>query len=174
MERNEVTVPAEDIPLAVITAREPVTGNPWITERWRVLGVVAGEAVRGRARARTVLRDGPEGPRVRWTGFALRLRKSEADSYYYNLIGTNPSMYVFAHCDESGEPIPTAVGLDYIEAMAHREAGNETFAVPMPPEVYRRVERFVLEHYEPEEPRMQRKHDDAPRAGRARRHDPED
>ena len=146
------------IALAVVTAHEPVHGNPWISDRWRVLGVVAGEAP-GSMRERRLMRSAPEAQEYLWTGLVLRLNASEADSYYYNLIGDNPSVYVFGKRDDEGEFIPTAVSIDYIDAMAYAESGNEMFAVPMPPEVYRRVEQFVLEHFVPEEPRQRRKRD---------------
>jgi len=147
------------VPLSVITAREPVADNPWITERWRVAGVVAGEAKGGGKITRTLLRYGPDGEQYLWTGFALRLRPVEADGYYYNIIGQNPSLYVYCEHDDSGEPRPRSITAEYIDALSHAEVGNATFAVPMPPEVYRIVEQFVLVHFEPEEPRMKRKHE---------------
>lgn len=144
------------IALAVLTAREAVHDNPWITERWRVLGVVAGESF-GSAREKRVIRSTPESEQCLWIGLSLYLNVSEADSYYYNLIGDNPCVYIFGHRDTSGEIVPTQVSVEYIEAMAHAETGNEVFSVPMPPEVYRTVEEFVLEHFVPEEPRQSRK-----------------
>lgn len=149
----------DKIPLSVITAREPVVGNPWISERWRVLGVVAGPAADGGNVTRTVLRSGPEGEQYLWSGFVLRLHASEADSYYYNIVGQNPSLYVFCQEDEGGEPCPRAITAEYIEAMAQNETGSAAHAVPMPPEVYRCIEQYVLEHFVPEEPKMKRKHE---------------
>lgn len=159
------------IMLAVLTAREPVHGNPWISERWRVLGVVAGESL-GKARKRRVVRSGPEIQEYLWTGLPLCLNVSEADSYYYNLIGDNPSVYVFGHRDDDGEFVPTQVSIEYIDAMAQGESGSEIFAVPMPPVVYRQVEEFVLEHFVPEEPRQRRKRDEGRRGGG--QHEPND
>lgn len=147
------------IPLSIITARENVRGNRWIDERWRVWGAVAGKAMNSDTIVRTLLRADPAGEQYLWSGLKLRLVPSEADSYYYNLIGQNPSLYVYCEQDDGGEPRPRFVTAEYIEAMAHRETDNPTFAVPMPPEVYRAVEAFVLEHFVPEEPKMKRKRD---------------
>jgi hypothetical protein len=147
------------ITVAVLTVREAVKGNPWITERWRILGVVAGESL-GTARERRVVRSAPDSEQYLWTGLSLLLNEPEADSYYYNLLGDNPSVYIFGHRDASGEIVPTQVSVEYIDAMAHAETGNEVFSVPMPPEVYRIVEEFVLEHFVPEEPRQSRKRGD--------------
>jgi len=149
--------PVDTISLSVITAREPVSGNRWIDERWNVLGVVPG-AVTSRIERR-VLRAGPEGEHVLWGGLSLKLRKGEVDSYYHNLIGQSPGVYVYCDQDEGGEPRPRALTVDYIDAMSHGEFGNATHKVPMPPDVYRVVEAFVLAYYKPDEPKMKRKHE---------------
>lgn len=149
------------LPLGAIVAREPVAGNRWIEERWRVSGLVCGAVVDGERR-RQLLREGPEGSQYLWSGLELRLRPGEAESYYYNLLGSNPSLYVYCERDASGELLPFSVSAEYIDAMWHQEFGNEVQAVPMPPEVYRFVEQFVMAHYTPEEPRRKRKRDAVP------------
>lgn len=146
------------IALAVVTAREAVAGNRWISERWRVVGVVASADAPGKLNRRA-LRTDTDSEQYLWTGLTLQLHPSEAESYYYNLLGTNPSVYVYCDDDPSGEPCPRFVTAEYIDAMGHRETGNSTHAVPMPPDIYRRIERYVLEHYQPEEPKMKRKRD---------------
>jgi hypothetical protein len=147
--------------LGVVVAREPVVGNRWIEERWFVMGVVAGAHVDGERRRR-LLREGPEGTQYLWSGLELRLLPMEADSYYYNLAGDNPSLYVYCRAEDDGELTPLSVSAEYIDAMWHQEFGNLAFAVPMPPEVYRTVEQFVETHYVPEEPRRKRKRDTVP------------
>lgn len=162
----EQTPPVEKrIPVAVITVREPVSGNPWIDERWKVTGVIAGERNAAGAITRTLMRYDTGGEQYLWKGFVLRLRSAEADAYYYNVVGQSPKLYVYCEHDDSGEPCPRSVTAEYIDALSHIEGGNSTFAVPMPPEVYRMIEQFVVEHYVPEEPKLRRKRDRAQRAG---------
>ncbi len=144
--------------VAVVTAREPVENNRWITERWRVLGVVPASAAA--ADERQLIRSGPEGEQYLWSGFRIQLRKSDADAYYFNLIGQNPSLQVVCQTLDDGELRPVLVTADYIDAMAHHEAGAEVQAAAIPPEVYVWLERHVLEHYSPEEKQPRRKHDD--------------
>ena len=143
----------------MLIAHEPVTGNAWISERWRLVGVVPEGTRAADAPLRELVRSGPEGEQYRWSGLVLELRATEADSYYHNLIGGNPSIYVLAQEEPGGELIPQGVTVDYIEALAYAEFGNEGLAVPMPPEIYGTVERFVLDHYVPQEPRSKRKRD---------------
>lgn len=168
---NTPAVQVSDIPMSVITAHEPVVGNAWISERWRVVGVVPDPVPQAHPLARRLLRAGPDGEQYLWSGLVLRLHPSEADSYYYNIVGHNPSVYIFCEADDSGEPRPRFVTLDYIDALSHAECGNSTFSVPMPPEIYRRVEQFVLDHYTPEEGKMKRKHERDANAGGIREDD---
>jgi hypothetical protein len=168
MAMSEVVTPVVDrIAVGVVVAREPVAGNRWIDERWRVAGVVCGAALAGE-RDRRVLREGPEGTQYLWPGLELRLLPADAESYYYNLRGDNPSLYVYCETEASGEPVPLRVDAEYIDAMWHQEFGNAVFAVPMPPEVYHLIERFAAAHYVPEEPRRKRKRDAVPGDGGGR------
>lgn len=149
---------ANSFPVSVITAREPVANNPWISERWRVVGVVPADANAPGGRA--LIRSGPEGDQYLWSGFEIRLRPSDADAYYFNLIAQNPSLQVICQTLDHGELRPVLVTADYIDAMSHREAGAEVQAVAIPPEIYVQLERFVLAHYTPEETQSRRKRDD--------------
>jgi len=146
------------IVVAVITAHEPVENNRWITERWRVVGVVPASAAADEGRR--VIRSGPGGEQYMWGGFRVQLRTSDADAYYFNLIGQNPSLQVVCQTLDNGELRPVLVTADYIDAMAHREAGAEVHAAAIPPAIYVLLEQFILEHYTPEETQSRRKRDD--------------
>ncbi len=151
--------PVETLALAVLTEHERVTGNAWLDERWRVLGVVPTADAADDTLDRRVVRTTGDAEQFLWTGLKLVLRASEVDGYYHNLLGTTPHVYVLTQLNDDGEPVPVEISLEYSEALAYSEFGNESFAVPMPAELYRRVEKFVLEHYVPEEPRRKRKRD---------------
>jgi len=148
---------SESLPVAVVTAREPVKDNPWISQRWRVVGVVraAHDAVAGR----TQIRSGPDGEQYLWNGLQIQLRESEADSYYYNLVDVPARVILLCQTGDDGEPRPVVVTADYIDAMAHREAGADVHAVAIPPDLYVWLEQYVVAHYIPEEKQTRRKHD---------------
>jgi len=156
----ESTASVQVFPVCVLTARERVHGHAWIDERWRVTGVQRGNdrPVAGPVE-RHPIQATAEGESYLWTGLSLVLRASEVDAYYFNLLGATPHVYVLTQLNDDGEPVPIEVSLEYSEALAFSEFGNDCFAVPMPAELYRYVERFVLEHYVPEEPRSKRKRD---------------
>jgi hypothetical protein len=160
---------ADRFPVSVIIAQEPVQNMRWISERWTVLGVVGGQNVTEGTIERKLIRAGQEGNQYLWTGFSLTLLRSAADSYYYNLMGKSPSVYVVCHRKEEGKEItPFLTTVEYIAATAYGEVNTEVFAVPMPPEIYRWVEQFVLENFVPEEKKSKRKHADGFKEG----HDP--
>lgn len=158
---------AQSFPVGVVTARERVSGNRWITERWRVVGVVPGGAAAGRT-GRQLAYAGADGEQYLWGGFAIRLNETDADAYYYNLVGQNPSVQVICERADNGELLPRVTTVDYIDAMSFREAEYEVHAVPMPPELYVWVERYVLDHYVPEEKPLRRKRDGREGEGRRR------
>jgi len=160
--------------VSVIVGREPVTNNRWITERWRVIGVVASATPQAGDKERTMIYSGADGTHYLWPGFEIRLYPPEAESYYRNLLGQMPSLYVTCQLEEDSELIPVAVSADYAEAGARREAGDELEVVGMPPEVYRWLEAFVVQHYTPEEPKMKRKRPDMHRTGGPRLYEPND
>jgi len=156
MHTANIEIAPDSFPVSVITAREPVADNPWISERWRVVGVVPG--VPGEECVQ--IRSGPDGEQYLWSGFTIRLRESEADSYYFNLVAQNPNLQVICQATDAGELRPVLVTADYIDGMAHREAGANVHGVAIPPDIYLWLERYVLEHYTPEEKKSRRKHDD--------------
>lgn len=159
MSSEQTPNPIVHVPVAIVTAREPVSGNRWIDERWKVAAIVIDPEVAHPGIARSLMSMGPEGEKYLWTGFKLRLHPSEADAYYYNMIGQSPKLYVYCEYDDAGEPRPRSVTAEYIDAMSDFEADNATFSVPMPAEIFRIVEPFVREHYVPEEPKQRRKRD---------------
>ena len=86
-------------------------------------------------------------------------KRDAAESYWHTLVGRRPSLYVACRGDLDGAMKPCTVSADYDEAGAYMEADDTVFAVPIPPEVYRWLEAFVLRHYRPAPPRKRRRAD---------------
>jgi len=145
-------------PVAVMTKRLPADPTkPWLNERWRVTGVVVNSQLSGPAGQ--CIRTAADGDDYLWSGLTLQLYKDEAESYYHNLLSARPCLYVISAADEQGVPRPQQVSASFDEANAYMEAEQEADAVPMPPEIYRWIEGFVLAHYVPE-PRRKRSRQD--------------
>jgi hypothetical protein len=93
-------------------------------------------------------------------GFRVRLHRDECESYYHNLRSPRPHCYVLTRPGAEGEPVPFLVSACFDEANAYLEGEDvQAYAVDMPPEIYRWVEAYVLEHYVPR-PRRKRERDD--------------
>ena len=85
-----------------------------------------------------------------WTGLAVELFADEAESYYHNLMVGNPGCYVVTRPRKDGVPEPVLVTLSFDAGQAYQEAGETVYAVPLPPELYRATEAFVIANYVPE------------------------
>lgn len=79
----------------------------------------------------------------------LRLFEDECESYYHNLMSPNPGCFVIAREDERGRPVPFLVSLSFDEAHAYQEGDDLVYSVPIPVELYRWMEAYVVEHYAP-------------------------
>ncbi len=144
--------------LSVIVEFHKARDNRWAEGYWQVSGVVAGNqtgehSVRGRQ-----LHAATQGQQYLWTGLHVNLFRDDAESYYYNLVSGNPSVFIICSQEAGEPPQPFIATLSYGEATSYMETDEVVESVDMPPELYRWAERFVLEHYVPEK-RMKRKRD---------------
>ncbi len=144
--------------VSVITEKQAVQQHRWLTERWRVLGIAL--AHEKQAIQRLPMRSSAQEEHYLWQGFVLQLHVDEAESYYHNLMADTPKLFVVCRPSvDSSEPQPFLVTLSYDEACAYLEADAEVHDVPIPPEIYRWAEYYVLEHYVPAEPKKRRRKD---------------
>lgn len=135
-----------------------MTGMRWITSRREVIAVVAGAGSGTDESRHELVHETDDGVRqYRCSGFRLTLHPKVADSYWYNLVGRQPSLFVICRPGDDNALWPFMVSANYDEAGAFMEADEQVFSVPMPPEVYRWVEEFVMTHYRPEPPRKRRR-----------------
>ena len=137
-------------PVSVLMERRKVTGNRWIDDCWKAIGVTVGAARvdSGENPVRVVESD--ESAQFLWTGLEVKLFRDEAESYYHNLMVGTPGCYVVTRTREDGSPEPFLVTLSFDEGQAYSEGDETVYNVPLPPELYRATEAFVLAHYVPE------------------------
>jgi hypothetical protein len=142
-----------------------IVGQPGNSDQHRrpwIQGIVAGARFASEDVHCERIRSGPEGDLYMWTGFTLRLRVSQANDYAYNINNEQPRIYVIADLDGSSglRPLKATVSLDEaqnLDATELRDAGQQVLPVAMPPEVYRWVEHFVLDHYQPRQRKVRGK-----------------
>ncbi len=124
---------------------------------WGIVGIVAGDNVANSGQRCTVVREEKDRTEYLWSGFSVVLFKDSADSYWYNLTAATPSLFVICHEDDEYEMAPVLVSANYDEAGAHMEADDLVLSAPMPPEVYRWIERYVVENFQPRQPRKRKR-----------------
>ncbi len=149
------TLPSE-MPVSVMLERRPAS-NPWEEEQWEVVGIASTARERD---AGELVKIHEEGGVSRYLqhGLVLSLHRDECESYYHNLMTATPRCYVVARTERGGRPSPFLIGLSFDEAHAYLEADDLVYAVPIPGEIYRWCEAYVLAHYVPR-PKRKRKLD---------------
>jgi hypothetical protein len=149
------TIP-QDFAVSIIMQQSP-SSNLWESHQWDVVGVLATQRESTERKVELIHREG-EIYRYLYTGFTLRLHEDECESYYYNLLSTEPRCYVVTTQADDQSPAPFLVSFSYDEAHAYLEGDETVYAAAVPAEIYRWAEAFVLAHYVPSK-RSKRKRD---------------
>lgn len=140
-------------------ARRQVTHGQWTLPSWSGVAALAGERM-GDPSARGVLvRSDDEVEQYLYSGFRVELYRDNAEGYWFNLAGKEPALYILCHEPPDGGIEPFSVTADPNEASAAVEGDDKVFAVPMPPEVFRQIEEFVVKYYVPREPGKRKRKD---------------
>lgn len=137
------------IPVAVLLEKKLVQGKGWSVPQWNVVGVLGGEHSAGDVSEPVLVRE--EDNRYLWGGYRLNLYKDCCESYHHNLTGELPSLFVLCAETEGGGIQPLIVTADGLEASASTEGDDRVFRAPIPPDIYLRIEKFVIENYVPRE-----------------------
>lgn len=149
--------PLVSIPVAAILARKEISRSGWSLANWEGVAVLAGERfAEGKAR-REPLQETEKGTQYLWDGLRLELFRDAAETYWFNLTGTRPSLFIICQEQEGGELVPVSVTADHADSTSAVEADCKVFAVPIPADVLRQLEEFVMTYFEPEPPRKRRR-----------------
>jgi hypothetical protein len=150
-----------ELPVTVLVECRQARSGRWLEEQWEAVAVMAGEDVLNDASSTTLVHEDAECRRYLWSGLKLKLYKDACESYWYNLMSGKPYLYVICYMNESEDGVetlsPVLVSADQQEASGHMETDDRVFSVPMPEQVYLKVERFVVEHYVPEQKKKRKR-----------------
>lgn len=139
-----------DFPVSIVMQHRTIENNVWVAEQWEVEAVIAGGSSDDGVPERSISRLGQDGEKYIWSNYKISLFADEAESYYFNIISDTP--YVFVVCrdeEEDGELVPFKVSVNYDEASSFLELEEQVFQVPMPAEIYKWLEEFVVNNYVP-------------------------
>jgi hypothetical protein len=138
------------LPVSVVMERRKIADSPWVSETWSAIGVTVGRGPAAAGDEPITLIEGAQAAQYLWTGLQVELFRDEAESYYHNLTVDSPGCFVVIRPREDGTPRPVLVTVSFDVAQAYQEGGDTVHSVPLPPELYRACEAFVLTHYVPE------------------------
>ncbi len=161
MQSEADPLPVDDIqtrfPVVILLEKQRRKHGQWSYTAWEVTGVVTGKEVADRKTGRVLVHSDDKTEQYLYAGYWLRLYKDAAHSYWDNLLGQKPSLFVICREAEDGELVPFMVTADHDEAAAHMEVDDTVFSVPIPPELYHWVERFVVAFHKPAEQRKRKR-----------------
>ncbi|WP_455222156.1 DUF3305 domain-containing protein [Kaarinaea lacus] len=164
--RGDITAEPQDIrqfPVSVLMHFKVTQNNFWSSGQWEANGLIVGEIgekiTGSNKQLKQVLQSDAANSQYLWSGFTVELHKDECESYYHNLMSDTPKAFIVCRSDEedNNQCQPFLVTLSYDEAASYMEVDELVYSVAMPPELYRCVEQFVLEHYVPEKKRKRRR-----------------
>jgi len=137
------------IPVAVLLQKKIVQGKGWSVPEWNLVGVLGGEHSVGDVSEPVLVRDDDD--QYLWGGYRLNLYLDSCESYWHNLTGELPSLFVICTETEGGGMQPLIVTADGLEASASTEGDDKVFRASIPPDIYLRIEKFVVDNYVPRE-----------------------
>jgi len=151
------------IQATVILERRIISRSYWSVPSWYLHTVAIGEHLRAAVstEAKTCAPAGAsdKGDLFAWSGFDVILYKDACERYWHSLIGDKPLVYVICR-DEADETDgadsdaltlqPVTVTVDYDAASAAAETDVPVLSAPIPGDLYRYMEEFVLTHYKPQ------------------------
>lgn len=160
--------PLESASVRVLMRRRENPDSPWGIPHWEVLGVLPDNDPPENLERRLVHQsDGQHD--FEWAGLRVHLFRDAAESYWYNLVGREPSLCVICRAGDDIDLEPFVVTANYDEAGAHMEADDTVFSAPLPAELGYQLENFVMTHYKPVEPHKRRRRNWAAEAEDAQR-----
>ena len=147
------------IPIEVVLERTVDRSKRWSYPTWAIVSLASGQdlqqGVQCMALHDTFVADSQ---RFFYSGLVLDLFKDGSEGYWYNLLSADP--YIFVVCEgeqEAMEVRPFYVTVNQDEATGHLESEDIVLSAPMPTKLRALLERYVVEHYKPEQQKKRKR-----------------
>jgi hypothetical protein len=140
----------EHFPVTVIMESRP-SKSVWQDVSWDAVGVCSSTKNPHEADSQSDVKVIKRGDieQFIYDNLKLRLFLDECESYYHNLMSPKPGCFVIAREDDEERPVPFLVSMSFDEAHAYQEGDDLVYAVPIPAELYRWLEAYVIDNYAP-------------------------
>lgn len=148
----------------VLMRRGESRESRWRNVRWELLAILP-DPQPPIERSRRLVHQAEGQHDFEWSGLHVPLYRDAAESYWYNLVGREPSLFVICRPGTDIDLEPFGVSANYDEAGAHMETDDSVFSAPLPAALANELESFVMAHYKPSEPKKRRRRNWAAEAG---------
>ena len=140
----------------VLLRRTEDPDSRWGIPRWELLTILPDHDPPDEM-VRRLVHETPNQHDFEWRGLHVPLFRDAAESYWYNLVGREPSLFVVCRPGDDIDLEPFSVTANYDEAGAYMESDDTVLKAPLPAEFLPALEEFVMTHYKPAEPRKRRR-----------------
>ncbi len=142
--------PADHFDVSALLLKQP-SQHRWAKSSWRLLGIVPGLTDAEITAAQQL------GEVITLTSLRLQLYRQFCESYYVNLTAEKTKIYLVCRDEGDDALSPVLLTVDFDEAASYMEAGEKVFDAPLPDVLCVWLERFVLAHYQPQQPKKRRR-----------------
>lgn len=145
-------------PVSVVIERREKTRGRWSYTEWKATAVLIENHIENRGPEKQLLHEDADCKRYLWKNFVIELLKDGAESYWNNLMASDPALFVVCRTDEETQEVePFLVTANYDEIIGYLEVDDDVFSVPIPPEIYQWLERYIVNNYIPPERRKRKR-----------------
>lgn len=148
----------DSFPVSVLMERLERKRDKWSFTEWKLTGILPGDCMPSGVPARTLVYEDEVSRQYLWSYFDIELIRDGAESYWNNLMASRPALFVVCREDEeSGELVPFLVTANYDDIIGYQEVDDQVFSLSIPPDIYRWLERFVVNNYVPPQRRKRKR-----------------
>jgi len=145
-------------PVSVVIEKREKMRDRWSFTEWKATGILPGNRNSGAYPKKSLVHDDGECQRYLWTNFNVELLKDGAESYWNNLVASEPALFVVCRGDEdTGELEPFLVTANYDDIIGYLEVDDQVFSLPIPSEIYAWLEQYIVNNYIPQERRKRKR-----------------
>ncbi len=144
--------------ISVVLQKTRKQVKQWVSWNWSIAGIVANDPAVSKAWG-TVLEENDNQTRYLYRGMRLELHKDGCEGYWYNLTSEKASLFLVCDMEDETMAQPMLITANQDEAMAHMESDELVLSVPIPPEIYRHIEAFVVANYLPAAKKKRKRRD---------------
>ncbi|MDR9436847.1 MAG: DUF3305 domain-containing protein [Thiohalophilus sp.] len=118
-------------PVSIVMRREYRQYGQWKLPHWNLVALLPQHTGDGSQRRQRLQGEQDEGHLI-WSGFWLELFRDGLQSYYQNLMGRQPSLFVLCRDDDDDSDLaPTMISANFADAEAHMETDGLVLSTPL-------------------------------------------